>query len=130
MLEIIVYNGKKTTMNPCSPMPENDPRVPSVDDWKISLGNHFGSMLNRRYIGEWEIKDHKLYLTNVKGRYKLLSSKPILADWFSGLLRIHNCNEPIVPPEGITLYTTYKEEIHVTIDKGIVIETKHMKFKQ
>ena len=44
----------------------------------------FSTACRRGYIGVWEIKDEKLYLANISGRYQLLADDPVLADWFTG----------------------------------------------
>lgn len=117
--EKLIFNGKKTSMAFCPPIPENHPNIVenhehttrSTDCW-------------RGYIGTWEIKDDKFFLTKLEGGLKIMDKSPILATWFTGVLRI---------PEGdILLYvhmgfgSVYEREIHIKVDNGIVTKRKEI----
>ena len=107
----------------CPPLPENDPRVIELKDDEINDCDFvFSSACWRQYIGTWEIKDGKVYLVNILGRYKLLENTGIYADWFTGIIRI---------PQGEVLKyvhmgygSIYEHEIHIKIEKGMVIESQ------
>ncbi|MGL4184216.1 MAG: hypothetical protein ACRCR4_00410, partial [Thiotrichaceae bacterium] len=70
----------------------------------------------------WEIKSEKFYLVKLEGRFKLLTDHPILADWFTGVIRI---------PQGKLLHyvhmgfaSVYEQELHLKIEAGIVTASK------
>lgn len=76
----------------------------------------------RQYIGTWEIRDEKFYLTKLTGTYTIEGTEPIFAEWFSGTLRV---------PEGELLKyvhmgfgSVYEEELHIEIKNGKVINSK------
>jgi len=79
----------------------------------------------RRYVGNWEIKDNKLYLLDIDGIYKLTVQAPLFAEWFSGKLIITS-GEKL---KRITLgfASVYEFEKNVDIENGIVkkIEEHH-----
>src|SRR5262245_3036712 len=52
----------------------------------------------------------------LSGIYKLVGNEPLLADWFTGVLRI---------PRGERLFlSVYEEEVRVRIERGVVVETR------
>lgn len=122
--EKLIYDGEELSMAFCPPLPEKDPRLQKrrEDEMEDCDPIIFSTACWRGYIATWEIKDGKFYLVDIAGRYKLAAEAPLLADWFSGALRI---------PQGDILHyvhmgfaTVYEQELVVTIEKGVVVETK------
>jgi hypothetical protein len=116
MHEKLILNGDETSMAFCPPIPVANPR--------ISENKRFGinTACWRGYRGTWEIKESRFYLVALSGRYRLRPGEPILADWFSGVLRI---------PKGKILLSVhmgfgsvYEEEVHIKIEKGLVTATR------
>jgi len=123
--EKLILEGRETSMAFCPPFPEHHPRI-------IELAHEeaeedvpsivFSTACWRGYIGTWEIKDGWFYLVNLVGRYKITGDEPILADWFSGVLRI---------PQGEMLHyvhmgfgSVYEQEIHIKIENGKVVKSR------
>ena len=75
----------------------------------------------RRYIGTWEIKENRLYLVDVLGRFELLGDEPLFADWFSGTLRIPRGK--LVKYVHSDFASIFEKELKITIEKGVVKET-------
>ncbi len=122
--ENLIYEGEEASMAFCPTLPKDDPRIRELKDDEIEDYNStvFSTACWRQYIGTWEIKDGKFYLVDIIGRYKVVSGSPIFADWFSGVIRI---------PRGELLHyvhmgfgSVYEEEVHVKIEKGVVVKTK------
>ena len=122
--EKLIYDGEELSMAFCPPLPEKDPRLQErrEDEMEDCDPIIFSTACWRGYIATWEIKDGKFYLVDIAGRYKLAAEAPLFADWFSGVLRI---------PQGDILHyahmgfaTVYEQELLVTIEKGVVVETK------
>ncbi|MCK0512798.1 DUF4433 domain-containing protein [Aromatoleum buckelii] len=111
--EKIVIEGKMTSMAFCPPLPNNDSRILEVPPKFIS------SACWRGYQGTWEIKNRRLFLIGIDGRYQFRENTPIFAEWFSGTL--------IVPEGSILEYvhggfsTVYEHELHITIKDGKAI---------
>lgn len=42
----------------------------------------------REYVGTYEIKDNKFYLVGITGKFKLIDTLPVCADWFTRVLKI------------------------------------------
>jgi hypothetical protein len=90
--ELLILNGEKTSMAFCPHLPYGHPRIveteadekepDEISEWI------FSTACWRRYRGTWEIKDGKFYLVRLQGTYKLVGDDPLLADWFTGILRI------------------------------------------
>lgn len=60
------------------------------DDWppsEFDLNNPdcltYGTCCWRGYIGSWEVIGSKLFLRDVRGKYKLNQDKPLLAVWIT-----------------------------------------------
>lgn len=91
--EILIVENKRLTLA-C------DPPLPNISSDLIDLTPDdaiCSTWCWRGYIGTWEIKNNRLYLVNIRGKYKLVDEKPIFADWFSGQLLIAKCerNQPL-----------------------------------
>jgi hypothetical protein len=120
--EILILNGEKTSMAFCPPLPR-DNRVEEVKESDIDDDGSivFSTACWRKYLGTWEIKDNKFYLVNLFGTLKIADSKPIHADWFTGVLRI---------PQGKLVHyvhmgfgSVFENELHIKIENGIVVKS-------
>jgi len=122
--EKLILDGHEVSMSFCPPLPENDSRIIELNDEEVSKNNEnvderiFSTACWREYLGTWEIKDNKFYLVNLVGRFKIVDNSPILADWFTGTLKI---------PKGKILHyvhmefeSVYEKEGHINISNGIV----------
>jgi hypothetical protein len=119
--ENLIYNGRKTSMAFCPPLPENHPRV-VPDAGTDGSGMFLTTACWRGYIGTWEIKRGKFYLVSLEGGYKVIGGEPIFAEWFTGVIR--------VPTGRILQYvhmgfgSVYEKEVHIKIKKGVVVKSR------
>lgn len=122
--ETLILDGEKTSMAFCPPLPEQHPSIIELEDEDVENDNPLigSTACWRGYIGTWEIKNGQFYLTGITGRYKMTDKNPILADWFSGVIRV---------PKGELLHyvhmgfgSIYEQEIHLKIEKGKVTQSK------
>jgi hypothetical protein len=121
--ENLILNGKNISMAFCPPLPLNDSRLIILTDDEVEeRGFIFNSACWREYIGTWEIKDKKLYLVSLKGRFKLLTNSPIFADWVTEILIVNQGEMLNYVHMGFN--STYEQELHIKIDKGMVIKSK------
>jgi len=119
--EKLVLDGQPVSLAFCPPIPTGHPRILELDQAEARRDAPsiiFSTACWRGYIGTWEIKDGSFYLVDLKGRLRLQGSEPLLADWFSGVLRI---------PQGKILNyvhmgfgSLYEFEEHIKIDSGRV----------
>jgi hypothetical protein len=72
----------------------------------------------RRYQGAWEIVNGALYLVALRGDLRLASDEPLLADWFTGMLRVPRGDQLMYVHMGFG--TVYEEEVHIRIERGEV----------
>ena len=115
--EIVIYEGEQMALASDPGIPEDHPKIvldtefnqdstegltmvinpaPGVAATTVAgqtKDPKYPSILNstacwRQYIGTWEIKDGKLYLVDIIGKYKKIGDEPIFADWFTGRLKI------------------------------------------
>jgi hypothetical protein len=124
--ERLIFGGEEMSMAFCPPLPNNHPRIAELDSEEMDAQD-FPDILRstacwRQYLGTWEIKDGLFYLVDITGRYRLANGDPILADWFTGVLRIPRGEELLYVHMGFG--TVYEEEIHVKIEKGKVIRSR------
>ena len=77
--EKLIFEGDEASMAFCPPLPENDPRIRELTEDEIEHSNSivFSTACWRRYIGTWEIKDGKFYLTELVGRFRIVGKTPI-----------------------------------------------------
>ena len=124
--EILIYDGNKTSMAFCPPLPEDNPRIKRLTDEEIeerdASGLIFSTACWREYLGTWEIKEGRFYLVGLKGRYRLKGSEPLFADWFTGVLRIPRGE--LIQYVHMGYGSVFEEEVHTKVEQGIVTETK------
>jgi hypothetical protein len=115
----------------CPTIPEGHPRIIDLlpDPYmlppqKLMDENPglFSTACWRLYQGTWEIKDGRFFLIGIRGRFKLRGEEPLLADWFSGVIRIPKGEELLYVHQGFE--TVYEQEVHVKIEKGIVVKSR------
>ncbi len=117
--ERLILEGEETTMACCPELPEGHPRLVAADPRKAADPALTSTACWRGYQGTWEIKDGRLYLVSVSGRYALQGEEPLFAHWFSGTLRV---------PRGQVLRyvhmgfeTVYERELYIKVEKGVVV---------
>ena len=115
--ERLIIEGKETSMAFCPPIPDH-PRIKTQETTVMSTACWRG------YVGTWELKDSKLYLKSIKGRYKLEGDDLLFADWVSCVLRI---------PDGEMLHyvhmgfgSVFEFENHIKIEDGIVVQERRI----
>jgi hypothetical protein len=124
--ELLIVDGEETSMAFCPPLPDSHPRIyePSPDEVikdesDLTIGS---TACWRGYMGTWEIRDGLFYLAGLCGRFQLREGEPILAEWFSGVIR--------VPKGEILQYvhmgygSVFEQELHIKIENGVVVATR------
>jgi hypothetical protein len=124
--ERLILDGKETSMAFCPPLPEGHSRIyePNTCETANDKSNFIlqSTACWRGYQGTWEIRDGLFYLVGLRGRFRLRDGEPILAEWFTGVLRV---------PKGEVLQyvhmgfgSVYQQELHIKITNGFVVETR------
>jgi hypothetical protein len=122
--ELLVLDGEWTSMTTEPPLPQRHPRVAVAPEelQKAASRIVFSTACWRRYRGTWEIRDGRLSLIALEGRYELKGDGPLPADWFSGLLNV---------PRGKMLeyvhmgyLSVFEEELHITVERGVVTDRR------
>lgn len=142
--ENLIFNGEHMSMAFCPPLPPHHARIRALTDEEIEAaceaeraklkaagrGNQVSSLdiitgstgCWRRYQGTWQVKDGQFFLAGLEGRFELLGEEPLLADWFTGVLR--------VPRGKLLAYvhmgfgSVYEEELHIHVERGRVTGTR------
>ncbi len=122
--EKLIYNGLETSTPTFPNIPLDSEYIIKIEDdllIKEIRENHlpriiFSTACWRRYIGTWGIVNSKLYLKELKGRFKKVCNKPLFAKWYSGTLRVP-MGEPV---EKSCFLHSYEKELHIQIVKGHV----------
>ncbi len=152
--EIMIYEGQYHKMATVIEIPENHPRIQRDDAFfsrnedegitmiarpapEVAMATVTQSYRNeryplilystacwRRYIGTWEIKDGRLYLINIIGKFKLIGDDPLFVDWFSGEIKIPLGDMLKYVHQGF--FSVFEKERIVSIEKGIVKEVKEI----
>ncbi len=122
--ERLIIDGKETAMAFCPPLPYGHPRIVEVDEAEAARDAPFvfSTACWRGYVGTWEIKEGRFFLVGLRGKYRMLGTEPLLADWFTGILRI---------PKGKMLHyvhmgfgSVYEQELHIKIEDGMVVASR------
>ncbi|MBP1688071.1 MAG: hypothetical protein H6Q33_4214 [Deltaproteobacteria bacterium] len=124
--EKLILDGEETSMAFCPSLPEGHPRVfePGPDEVVRDAADVvlFSTACWRGYQGTWEIKDGRFYLIALRGRFQLRPGSPVLADWFSGVLRVPRGEKLLHVHMGFG--SIYEQELHVKIENGKVVTTR------
>jgi hypothetical protein len=124
--EVLILDAEKTSMAFCPPLPHGHPRLfePGPDEVVREPVEDFlySTACWRGYQGTWEIKDGRFYLVALRGRFQLRRGEPILADWFSGVLRVPRGERLLYVHMGFG--SVYEQEVHIKIENGRVMTTK------
>lgn len=117
--EALVLDGQPASMAFCPPLPVSHPRISERE-----VGQGDDPILSstgcwRRYQGSWEIRDNKLYLVGIKGRFVLSPGEPLFADWFTGTLRVPQGE--LVEYVHMGFGSVYAEELHIRVENGEVV---------
>jgi hypothetical protein len=119
--ERLILDGEQTSMNCDPPLPHHHPRIIVRPDANMREDDRImnSTACWRRYVGSWELRDGRLYLLAIDGRYQLTGPEPLPADWFNGIL---------IVPIGETLEyvhvgfeSVFAEEVHIRIKNGVEI---------
>jgi len=121
--ERLILDGEETSMAFCPPLPDGHPCIYEPepdealsDEAKFILSN---TACWRGYMGTWEIKDGRFYLRDLRGRFQMRDGGPILADWFSGVLRVPKGKRLSYVHMGFG--SVYEEEIHIKVKSGLIV---------
>ena len=124
--ERLIFEGQETSMAFCPPLPEAHPRIIEIDPDKVEHDDPdsilFSTACWRGYQGTWEIKHGQFYLVDLRGRLRLQGEEPLLADWFSGVLRIPRGE--ILQYVHMGFGSVFEEEVHVKIVSGKVVASR------
>ena len=113
--ELLFYEGEKHYLINVPSIPDSIIQLIPQDYYEKSTACYRG------YVATWEIKDDKLYLTDLSSsNYEFIQSPPFLADWFNGQIKFGTGNKKL-SSSWVSVYD-YKFEIHLTIENGLVIE--------
>ena len=116
--ERLILKGKTMGMAACPSLPENDPRIVRLTKQEMQgVGMiFFSTACWRQYIGTWALKDKHFYLVALEGVYRMSSEAPILADWFTGTLRIPQAK--ILASVDAGFGSEYERDIYLDIENG------------
>lgn len=103
------------------PLPSH-PRICEVDLATLrphDLGFIRTTACWRRYIGEWALREGRLYLVRITGRYELIG-EPLFADWVTQVLRV-----PMSRARARYVHagfaTRFVDEMHLSIVGGVEV---------
>ena len=124
--ERLEFEGRDCSMTFEPPLPKGHPRLREIS-FAIAAAQPkasqiiFSTACWRRYIGRWALREGRLYLLGfVPGSLLVLDGEePLLADWFSGVIRL---------PHGEVLHyvhmgyaSIYATEVHIKFEKGVEV---------
>ena len=122
--EILLLDGVPAHMLTCPPLPLGHPRLCEVpeDEARRDGGPPFSTACWRRYVATWAIRNEALWLVEVAGKYRLEGAEPLIADWFSGSLRVPRGE--ILRYVHMGFETVFEEDLWIDIQEGKVTATR------
>lgn len=124
--EVLLTDGEQLAMAFCPPLPTEHPRLRAVAPMRnVSRGLERiirSTACWRGYVATWSLDKGRLFLVRVEGRYQLDGAEPLLADWFTGVLRV---------PRGETLVSVnmrfgsvHESELHIKVASSVVVASR------
>jgi hypothetical protein len=121
--EILFIEGKKTYLPFCPPIPQDHPRISKSTGKRYILSvMQRSTACWRGYQGTWEIKAGRLYLKDLQGSIELKKGKPVLADWFSGVLSVPKGN--MLKYVHMGFGSVFEETVLLTFKKGVLVSER------
>ena len=126
IMEVLLMDEERLMMAFCPPLPMEHPRILAADPRKnVTRGLErivLSTACWRGYVGTWSIEGGRLYLVKLEGRHRLDGAEPLIADWFTGVLRV---------PRGKTLVSinmgfgsVRESELHIKVAAGMVVASR------
>jgi hypothetical protein len=115
--ERLILDGQQTSMAFVPWLPSPHPRIVSRSEPAGDERVIYTTACWRRYIGTWELRNARFYLLALVGRFELVGTEPLWADWFSGVLRVPRGRELHYVHMGFG--TIFEEELHIRINDGV-----------
>lgn len=123
MGEVLIIDGEKASMTFCPPLPLGTAHVEATPEKEVKGRN---TACWRGYVGVWEIRDGKFYLNDIKaglgegpGAFRKITPEPLLATWFTGVLRVPRGKQLRYVHMGFG--SVYENEEHFKIENGEVV---------
>jgi hypothetical protein len=117
--ESIFIDGQYRPMATCPDFPVDGSRIVKQSEPSFLQEN---SACWRGYIASWEIRDDRLFLNDISGRYVKSDTKPIHATWYSGTLKI-GLGE-LLEYVHMGFGSVHEKELHLKIKRGCVVRMK------
>lgn len=116
----------------CPPIPTDHPRIATLtqDEMRAAIDRGevtrfiFSTACWRGYVGTWEVRDGRLSLVKIEGRYRLVGDDPLFADWVTAVLRIPGGQQLHYVHMGFG--SVYEFETHLKIEAGAVVEERRI----
>ena len=123
--EKVLYEGRNLLLACENVLLTSHPRIVEVThEEAVASNSHcFTTACWRGFVGEWEIKDGRLMLNRVTGKYRLVGSAPLFAQWFSGELRIPT--GPMIEYVHGGYMSKFASEMFLQIENGVVTNTRN-----
>jgi hypothetical protein len=124
--ELLILDGQWTSIASDPPLPANHARVVAASEEHRRKAS---SIVNstacwRGYIATWQIKDDRFYLVSIEGRFELVGIEPLLADWFTGELRVPMGE--VIDYVHMGFASVFAEELFVRIVNGAVVSRRRV----
>lgn len=121
--EVLLMEGKRRDMRTVPDLPARHARIVDVPLWEREEAVDAvidSTACWRQYIGTWEIRDGRLYLRSIHGRYAVVGDEEIWASWYSGELHVRG-TETERPP-----HAAEGDDLVFTVRQGLVTETRRV----
>lgn len=124
--DICHYLGNEYHMSVCLPLPVDNLSIIELTCEEFSAEDFDGVYTStacwRNYVATWAVKEQRLVLVQLKGKYRLVRDRPLLAEWFTGEFELPQgefigCNVE----RGFELQ--YDKSVTLRFVSGVLVET-------
>jgi hypothetical protein len=117
--DVCRYLGREIDMPDCLPFPKEHSNIVRLNQSEFALedkeGVYTSTLCWRQHVATWEVSEERLYLTGLSGLYRLIDSKPVFADWYSGEFEL---------PQGELVSCNLERDFELVYEQSITLKIK------
>lgn len=119
------YLDGEYQMSVCLPFPVDGLRIEELNREEFAIEDTDGTFTStacwRNYVAIWAIKEQRLLLIRLEGKYRIINGQPLEADWFTGEFALPQ-GELVDFNVELDFLPKYEKAVTLKFDSGLLVE--------